>query len=225
MTTAKKKDSSVKTQSKASGAVLALVTKTLLAVKTAVQSVQELEKTIADCEIVCLRHAQEHGDAMPADRLVKGIREIVHPMTTQLAGEVVAWFNQYSPIRWDAKGNVSLVKEGQPGYKPFNPEEGEATPFMERPQAKRAREAAASAHARELTELTINDIAKRLFGIRKTIQAATMEDRNGQVRGIKTGDKTKMLKAVEAAEQAFIGITGIKPEAGTSEGKALKEAA
>lgn len=75
--------------------------------------------------VQCILHAQKHGDATLADELVKTVRSSTPGYVWQ---GLVLWFRANSPITWDAEGKVSLLKEGDKGYKPFDPAKADAEP-------------------------------------------------------------------------------------------------
>jgi hypothetical protein len=189
--------------------VIALIEKALKGARSMVQSIEQLEPHIAAAELACLTHAEAHGDAMPADRLVKGLIACNHPATTALSQEVVGWFRTFSPVRWDMKGKVSVLKEGQEGYKPFEAEKAEATPFNETPAAKRARAASARAHKAAMKDADLKMMISRAQGVIAWFNNIVEgKDR----RKVKTGEEAKMKKFAKALNTLTIDFVG-KPEA------------
>jgi len=188
-----------------------LVDKLLLSAKTMLQSVTQFEVELQSAALKCLEHAETHGDVMPMDRLVKGLREMNHPVTTRFSDEIIAWVRGVSPIRWYAKGNPRQMKEGEDGYKPYAVQDGEETPFNETAMAKRARAAADAAHKRGLEPITGQDVLNRIQGVIKFVQSANQANRNGEVRGIKSGENAK-IKRIVGNLQAFIVDNGGKIE-------------
>lgn len=205
--------------SNSNSGVLKLVEKCILSAKTAMQAINELEKTVSDTAIACLKHAHDHGDVMPAHRLVIGLRELNHPATTRLSDETVAWFRSNSPIRWNAKGEPRQLKEGEEGYKPYDEESATETPFYETPVAKRARQAMADSHKRTLEPVTFQDVLNRMKGIMKFVENAQKPDKNGDVRSIKKGEGTKIKKLLTDF-QGFMTEHGVIEEVKDQEPKA-----
>lgn len=80
---------------------------------------------IHELAVECIKHAQEHGNCSPADKLVKGLHKSSRPVALK------AWFETYSPIRWNGDEKVGLLKEAAPKYTPFNPIAAEADPYWE----------------------------------------------------------------------------------------------
>lgn len=188
-----------------SNACMKHVEKALVGIKSLLQSVVMAEQDVSKVAIECLKHAHDHGDVMPCDRLVKGLREFNHPVATRLSQEVISWFVANSPVRWDSKGKPRQLKEGEPGYKPYNEENAEETPFYATPSAVRARQAADAAHSRELKPADTKMLRARVYGIGKWLQK--MIDGEDE-RGIKQGEKSKMLRTVKAIEGAMVEVLG-----------------
>jgi len=206
---------------KVQGAAIAAVDRVLKAAKTMLQSANEFEKELHIAAVKCLEHCEEHGDAMPMDRLVKGLQACAHPITTRFMLEVVAWAKGSSPIYWDAQGNVHVRKKGEEGYKDFDVQTAEEVPFNETAMAKRARELADKTHKNNLKEVDVSQFQNRVKGLRHFLEGATKPDKNGQVRGIKKGDKKKLFDLMDAIETA----AGIRGEDDKTEGKPQREAA
>lgn len=111
------------------------------AVKTTKQGLE----LIHQAEIQCLAHAEKHGDTTLLTRLVTEVRD-------NCKGVVVAGLNKHiqdnSPIKLSVdpetkEVKAKLLKEGDPGYKPFDIQTAEATPAMD---------------AREVTDRTNREI-------------------------------------------------------------------
>jgi hypothetical protein len=111
------------------------------AVKTTKQGLE----LIHQAEIQCLAHAEKHGDTTLLTRLVTEVRD-------NCKGVVVAGLNKHiqdnSPIRLSVdpetkEVKAKILKEGDPGFKPFDIQTAEATPAME---------------AREVTDRTNREI-------------------------------------------------------------------
>ena len=185
--------------------ILSVIEKTLTGIKSLLQSVQMAEQEIAKAAMLALKHAHDHGDVMPMHRLVIGLREFNHPVSTRLSQEVISWVVANSPIRWDAKGKVSQLREGEPGYKPYNEEQAEETPFYGTATALRARQAADQAHARELKPADASMFRARVYGIGKWLDNI-LEGKDE--RGVKEGQKTRLLRARKAIEAAVVDVLG-----------------
>jgi hypothetical protein len=182
--------------------VLALIDKAITGVKTTVQSLVALEALVHDAASGCILHAEKHGDTGPADRLMKGLEENPHPLTKNLSAELAAWFREFSPIRWNAKKQIKLLKEGDPDYAAFNTKESQETPFNKRPQAIKARAIATNAGRNALKPVDTNMMQARLDGNVKFLENAKKPDANGQVRGIANGQDALLKGMAEAASEA-----------------------
>lgn len=205
-------------------AAMQAVSRLLLSAKTFMQSMAEFEKDIQSALVKTLEHCEIHGDAMPADRLVKGLRELNHPAMTKFSDECVAWFRINSPIRWNAKGDVRVLKEGEEGYKPFDVHHGEEEAFNETPQAKRARQAADAAHKRTLQPVTAQDVLNRIKGVVKFVENAQNPDRNGDVRGIAAKEGKKIKALIKDLSAFVVDHGGVSPDVNIEE-PAQKKAA
>ena len=184
----------------------ALIATAVTAVRASVQSVQKMEPKVADALIVALRHGHKFGDVMPVDRLVKDIEAIPHPMTKALCLEMVAWVKANSPIYWDAKKAIHVRKPGEEGYKPYDLETAEATPFYKTKQAMAARKAGAKAHADNMKPYSFKDFFNRAVGMEKTLQSALVKDKDGNIRGIVPEDKAKIEAIVKAVKEAALKV-------------------
>lgn len=184
--------------------VNALVGQLEIAIKSHVQSTEQLEAKIHETAVAALRHAHDHGDVMPCDRIVKSLS--VHPTTRTLMAELISWFRANSPIWWDSKGNPHQAKDGEPNFKPYDEEAAEKEAFFQRPAAVRARKAADEAHAQALKPYTFQNFLARVGGLRKTYENAKKEDAEGRVRGIARGDDKKIRGLIKAVETAVATV-------------------
>ncbi len=188
-------------------AVMELIAKAITGVKSFVQQVEKLEPLMADAALACLNHAREHGDCTLADRLVKEIP--VHPATKALKAELVDWFRQNSPIRWNAQSEVSMDKER--GWKEDDLDKANDKAFYETTRAVNARDASQRAHANALTPITVETVLNRIRGIRKFVISATEKNKDGVVRGIGTKlgevnrtEKKKIMEVLNKMEEAVL---------------------
>lgn len=193
--------------SNSNSGVLKLVEKCILSAKTAVQSVTELENVITNTALATFKHAHDHGDVMPAHRLVIGLRGLNHPATTRLSLELVTWFRLFSPVYWDAKMQPHQRKEGEDGWKEYDEEGAEGTPFNQTDMALNARKAMDDAHAAKLKEVTLQSAVNRARGVLKFISGAKKADKNGQVRGIKTEDEAAINDFSQKLDAFLSGFT------------------
>lgn len=209
-------------ETNANRACLLLVEKVFRSAKTLKQSQEQFEKDIEEASVACLQYAHEHNnDARPMDRLVKGLLAMKHPTFTQFAREVVAWARLNSPIRFKADGSVTVLSEGDEGFKDYNQEQAIETPFYATAPATRARENADKSHKRSLEPYTYKDMMNRARGLIRTFYQAQRPDRNGDVRGIVKKDIPKIKTMLDKLSTAIgIDLDEIKEEV---EGK--KEAA
>lgn len=198
-------------KSKKSDTVNVAITAALLAAKTIKQSFEQFEMRVHTASLSCVAHFEKCGDAMPADRLVKGLRDLNHPALTRTAAELVAWFKTVSPIRWDMNGKVMVLKEGDDGYKAPDVEAGEKTPFNETAAAKKARSKDAQNTREILKPLTLADIMGRAKGLRRTVEAATKPDAQGHVRGVNEKDKAKIDMFLTGLD-GFVAAFGTEPK-------------
>jgi len=183
-------------------ACMTIVNAALTAHKVTVQSVRELEVRLNEAALSAVKYCQTTGDTRPAMRLVKGMMENPHPLTKGLLPEIVAYIKANSPIRFDTKGEPTLLKEGQAGYTPFKIEEAETKAFYERPEAQKARAIGAAAAAKALGTLTVKDILAKGNGLSKMVTDAEKPNAEGKVRGIDEKSKATILNMVTAAEKA-----------------------
>lgn len=201
-------------ETNANRACLLLVDKVFRSAKTLKQSQEQFEKDIEAASVACLQYAHEHNnDARPMDRLVKGLLAMKHPTFTQFAREVVAWARLNSPIRFKADGSVTVLSEGDEGYKDYNQEQAIETPFYATAPATRARENADKAHTRSLEPYTYKDFLNRVRGLARTFYQAQRQDKNGDVRGIVKKDMPKIKGLLESIASATkIDLDEIKDE-------------
>lgn len=201
-------DNSEASKNTASKTVMLGVEKFLTGVKATMQSVLLLEKQASEQAVICLQHANDYGDVMPADRLVKGLAEHPHPLTKAMGMELVAWFRANSPIRWDSKAKPRQAKETEEGYKPYNEESAKETPFFETAQAKRSRTAADAARKKALEPATFKDFLNRAKGLTRWFETLNEADKNGDVRGIKNGEAAKIKRGIKAINEALVDTYG-----------------
>lgn len=197
-----------KDRNAATKTVMAGVEKFLVGYRATMQSVQLVEKQAGEQAVVCLKHAHDYGDVMPADRLVKGIMENPHPLSKAMHLELVSWFRANSPIRWDAKQKPRQAKEGEEGFKPYNEESAQETPFYETAQAKRSRVAADAAKKKSLEPATFKDFLNRAKGLTRWFETLNEADKNGDVRGIKSGEAAKIKRGIKAINEALVETYG-----------------
>lgn len=167
--------------------------------KNVVQSITAVEPLIAKAANATLDHFAKHGDAMPADRLVKGLILLNHPASTAMARELMAWYRPISNIRWDSKHpfKVKVLKDGDEGYSDKEPDvaKGEETPFNETKQAKSARSMAEKAHANALKPADLSMMVGRAAG---TIAFLNNILTGKDERKIKPGEQPKMERFAKA---------------------------
>ena len=177
---------------------------------------KELADLIHQTAVQTVLHAAEHGDATLADNLVKTLRDNMPGYVWQ---GLVAWYKKYTPIAWDAKGGVYLLKEGQQGYKPFAAEEAEANPAAEDKAVK-------SRTDREIAPFSIALMKAQIKRWPAQLEKALKEDGRGvlgDADAIKSfitsvnsfADKIAVTKTVETVSEAEVTI---KPVAEAEEG-------
>ena len=91
---------------------------------------ETLSRLIHETAIQCLLHACQVGkdgklvnDARPMGRLFEAL-----PNGTRKEGFKL-WVQMFSPIRWNGDGAVGVMKETAKGYKPYDVETANLTPF------------------------------------------------------------------------------------------------
>ena len=185
-------------------ALMVLIAQAVTAVRATVQSITAMEPIVATAGLAALKHAKDHGDAMPLDRLVKDIEAVPHPMTKAMMLELVAWVKANSPVYWDAKKAVHLRKPDQEGYKPFDIAAAEAKAFFQTDQAVKARKAGQDAHAQGMKPFTFKDFFGRVMGLEKTFQSALVKDKDGNIRGVVKEDQAKIELLIAAVKKAAV---------------------
>lgn len=202
----------VRKNGKASGLVTR-IDKVCKAFSASVAAIRENEAEVQAILVQCIEHFEAHGDANPADRLVKGLLLINHPSSTATAREVMAHFRNHSPIRWEAKSPYKLfvLKEGQEGYKEPDVAKASEVAFSETPQAMRARAIGQAAQNQALKEADLPMILKRTAGaITFLNNILTGKDE----RKVKPGELPKMEKFAKGLNNLlkdFGGDTAVVP--------------
>lgn len=182
----------VRANGKASGLV-SQIDKFGRGLKATIQGMKEKETEAQRLLILCIEHFEKHGDANPADRLVKTILLENHPSSTAMAREVMAHFRNNSPIRWESKSPYKLfvLKANEEGYKAPDVAKAQEVAFNDTPQAQRARAIGQAAQSQALKEADLTMLVKRAAGV------VTFWNRmvNGtDDRKIKPGEDAKMVK-------------------------------
>lgn len=174
-------------------------------VRVWLQTTEKLETLLNETALKCLKHAQEFGDVMPADRFLKGLREMKHRDATRLAGEIMVYLVALSPIRWNKDGQPRQAKESDKDYRPYDIETAEKTPFYQMQQIEESRKAAEKAANRVLSGMTAESVMNGLRGLVKRIeQVRTGEpDSKGNIKKFARGQKKEVL-ALEEKIQEFI---------------------
>lgn len=166
------------------------------------ESVTKLREAAADTCLRTLNHANQYGDWTLADKFIKSF-PVTTPTLRIMRDGMVAFFRKNSPIRWAADGSCKLAKEGEPGYRPFDPETAESEPFYEMPVFKKAEGIANEAAAKALKPATLENLTNRVHGLKAWFASLSEPNSNGQIRGIKEADKAKMEAAINAVIKAY----------------------
>lgn len=146
---------------------------------------QNADVTLQQAGIQCLAHAAEHGDATLMDRLVKTLGKRAE------ARALVLWTKKFSPITWNAQGEVSLIKSTLKAYKPFDVEAADAVLIVSfKP----------TVNPYILDELKLIGYAKGLMA--KVTKAEETGEYNGDILRM----KTIAQRIVEAAERPVRGL-------------------
>lgn len=101
------------------------------AIKTVIASAGQLQTQIHELGLECLEHAEEHGDVTLADLMVKELPK------GQRVEALKVWFETFSPIRWNGKGEVGQLKKEAKNYTPYDLEAAAATPYYSLTQEKK----------------------------------------------------------------------------------------
>ena len=191
---------------KKTASVLKLVDTAIAGAKTFAQSANQLEAAISKAVAACLQHQVDHGDAMPADRLIKGLLLVNHPSVDALAAEAVAWFKLHSNIRWDAKRKLSVLKKGDEGFnEEVKPEEAAKQGINETPAAIRRRSAERLNTANTMKDADSTMFVNRIMGQIKWF-SGMLEGKDD--RKIKTGEEAKMKRIAKAVQAALVDVAG-----------------
>lgn len=142
------------------------------------QSAAKLQAKIHEIGLECIAHAQEHGDITLADSLVKGLEENAQGQRTET---LKAWFTKYSPIVWNGKGEVVLLKDDNTRYTPFDVEAASAEPYY------------SMGKERKPVELTYDGLVKTVNAMLTRIEKA--EAGEGNVT-IKEGEDVTKMKTL-----------------------------
>lgn len=187
-------------KSKATSPLVAAIERVCNSFRKSVESIRDNEAQVQKVMIDCLEHFGKHGDANPADRLVKGLLLINHPSSTASAREVMAHISANSPITWETKSPYKLVvlKDGMKGYKALDVAKAAEVAFNETPRAMRARAIGQAAQNQALKDADLTMVVKRAAGVvtffNKMITGA--DDRK-----IKPGEDAKMVKFLKDLNQ------------------------
>lgn len=163
---------------------------------------KELSSLIHDTAVQTVLHAEQHGDATLAHNLVMTVKDNMPGYVWQ---GLVKWYRTYSPIAWDAKGEVYLLKEGQQGYKPFASEEAASKPAANDAAVKNRTD-------REIEPFSIGMMKKQIGRWQGQLDKALKEDGRGVIgdaesiktfiNGVKTfADKIVTTQVVENVHQ------------------------
>lgn len=125
----------------------------------------EFASTLHLAAVQCILHAETHRDCTLADKLVKTVRETTPGYVWQ---GLVTWFKRNSPIAWDAEGKPYLLKEGEPGYKPFDVQNADAHPAGEQKEVKGRTD-------RPIQPMSVALLKSYIKGLNKRIENAEKE--------------------------------------------------
>ncbi len=158
---------------------------------------------LQDAADQCILHAEKHGDVTLAQRLMQEVKD-------NCKGVVGAgfrqWFEKYSPIAIivDDKGNVKakLLKEDEPGYKPFDTAKAIEAPALE------AKEVTQRSN-QKIEPFSIAMVKQRIKGMLSQVDKATAEGGRGVIGNPDT-IKTFINGILVAADK----IEVIEPKAG-----------
>lgn len=85
----------------------------------------KLDKLVHDTGVMCLSHAEEHGDARPMDSLLKALNKGYR------AEGFKVWVQTFSPIRWNKEAEVKVMPKEQKGYVAYDVKMATKTPFWD----------------------------------------------------------------------------------------------
>lgn len=190
-----------------SSTLVSRIDKVCKAFQASVNAIRDNEVEVQKILIACIEHFEAHGDANPADRLVKGLLLINHPSSTATAREVMAHFRNNSPIRWESKSPYKLfvLKEGMEGYKAPDVAKATEVSFNETPQAMRARAIGQAAQNQALKDADLPMMLKRAAGV---VTFFNNLRTGADARKIKTGEEAKMEKFAKSVNQLLKDMGG-----------------
>ncbi len=176
------------------GALTLLPLKEILSQQNSIfKTVGSVDQRIHANALQCALHAMEHGDVMPADRLVKGLggknsekaiaaaiaEGRAHATDQKMTGVyvpgLVMWFQMFTPITWNGDAKPGLLKAGMKLYdrlidrnagKAWNIEEASAKPWFTLKEVRRDMERA---------PLTLEAIKGLVVGFTKRIEKSIEE--------------------------------------------------
>lgn len=128
-------------------------------IKLIITTAGQLQTQIHELSLECLEHAEEHGDVTLADLLVKELPK------GQRIEALKVWFETFSPIRWNGKGEVGQLKKEAKNYTPYDLEAAGATPYYQLTNEKKPQ------------ALTLEQIQNIVNGLTKRIDKAEEEGR------------------------------------------------
>lgn len=238
----------------AAGTLVLLPTAAILSnINNIGKRIDGLDDAVHQCAIQCAMHAQEHGDVMLADRLVKAlggnnslvaieaaVKEGREPFkmgrfTGYNVKGLVMWFIRYTPVAWNADGKPGMLKAGMGLYEQLlNRNEGhawnlldaEANPFWTLDEVKR------DVQRQPFTIDSLNTIVVNLRErISKSVGAGTFKgDKDAALAyvAVPEEDPTKIILPTDPSVKGavpFVKAEKVGPEPGDIVKEPLQQAA
>ncbi len=131
-------------------------------VDAAIKSSLATDTQIQEAAVACIKHFDMYKDAMPMDRLVKGVA----PAHRQ---PLIFWVKSNSPIHWLADKSVAVTKEGEKGYVPVDVQKAEKVAYHATPEAM-------ARNNKTIEPLTVQTLVGKIGHLRTLLKKATAAD-------------------------------------------------
>lgn len=183
--------------------------------RTFCQSGEQFEAGLHDILVMALAYVKEHGDAVPADKIVKILYS--DRKTQFYAFEAIAWFKRMSPVRWGSSKDpmqapVSLERD-KDGKVLAVDENAAELPFSKLAEVIASRNIARAAAKRTLQPFGIENAVGWVQTLKDKFQNAGKPNDKGEVRGYVKGEKAKTKELIDALLAVVSEYTGEEEEA------------
>lgn len=154
-------------------------------IKTVITTAGQLQTRIHELSLECIEHAQEHGDVTLIDFLVKELPK------GQRVEALKLWVETFTPIRWNGKDEVGMLKAEAKTFTPFAIEKAASEPYYKLTKETIPR------------ELSLEALMNIVNGFTKRIDKA---EQDGTV---KDGENVDTLRAYASKLQAIATPTNV----------------